>query len=359
MKKNLYKSIILSVAVLGLGAQITSLTTVKADEVAVESSESKSGESGDSKPSVVTEDNGAGNNEQKPQGEEESQSEDATTKSEVEKNDNLNQDDKEPKDEINQPAVDISSQQKANNRTNVPEEGRPFVEFEPRKTGLLNTDDPAMKGDLMIPYAYHGNGAVYVLDENNQPIVDDGSETGYKQNRFEDIYAEHDDILKVTPGFTSKVYGVLYSHMNPTNKKEELIKNLSTEGAFYLEFRNHGYDSLGDLNTYVNLFNKCLDELNELNDDGTQVVKNVTHHSSSSNHHTVTESNNITQAIDLTIITNKQATLFTEKGDQVTNRGLHNKTIWKADKVSIINNQLMYRISPTEWVAAGDVNLLK
>lgn len=326
MKKDLYKSIILSVAVLGLGAQITNLTTVKADEVAVESSEQAKG--------TVENKNS-----------QESENPDKETKPEVSQ-------DQQPT------IIEKTEEAVPNKQVSDDKNALPLIDWETSEEKKLDNDQPetvesskvnsnetTYKTDVEVPYVIHDKDVV--LDEKNNLI---SAHERYDGNT-----------IVASAAYTGDVYHIYYDILenNKDTAKNQKLKNLTEEAMSFLKEDTYGYSNYSELVTYFIKFQAAYNKINSYNDDGTPVVKNVTHHSSSSNHHTVTESNNITQVIDLTIITNKQATLFTEKGDQVTNRGLYNKTIWKADKVSIINNQLMYRISPTEWVAAGDVNLLK
>lgn len=331
MKKSLYKSIILSVAVLGLSAQITSLTTVKADEVTVAKSEPVSSEPA-SKESTVSD------NKIIPQESENSKPENGASNIEVEQGQQSKKTEKDIASSTDKtlPLVDWETPEEKKLDNDQPE----TIE-----SSRINANETTYRTDVEVPYVEHDKGVI--LDENNNVI---------------DAHKIYDGNTITTSGeYTGDIYHIYYDVLGSKKDtvKNQKLKTLTEQAMYFLKSENYGYSNYSELVNYFIKYQVAYDRINSLNDDGTPVVNSTGHHSSSNNHRIVTEANGTNQVSSLTIITNKQATLFTEKGDKVTNRGLYNKTIWQADKVSIINNQLMYRISPTEWVSAGDVNLLK
>ncbi|MFC6177393.1 SLAP domain-containing protein [Companilactobacillus huachuanensis] len=259
----------------------------------------------------------------------------------------------------------VNSQQIATNRINKTKDGIPYVEIRPTDEAIVkdpqrplsNVNDPAYEGELMVPYTYYGNGAVYVLDDNNQPIPDANSETGYQMRRSEDVYEKEIRITDVSSEFTGTVYGI--NEGTQTTKKEKMLAALKREGAFYMEFRNHGYSTKAELIAYQKAFENKLAEISNLNDDGTLVVKTpVTETTTVSHNHSSTAISNQTQndeKLPLVVVTIRQAQLYSTEGKTVTDRGLSDNTVWVIDKIAMINGQKMYRISANEWVAANDV----
>lgn len=61
------------------------------------------------------------------------------------------------------------------------------------------------------------------------------------------------------------------------------------------------------------------------------------------------------ESIDTAINTKTQASLFTAKGERVTDRALGAETAWRTDRSAMINDQKMYRVSTNEWVKAADI----
>lgn len=374
MKKFLYKSIILSAAILTMGVQTNSLikaqaatvtespTTISSsdDEVSVEKSipekESENGSVEGNKSDNSTEDITGGATELGESGDldEKDISVDANEDN-LEIGKEVSENEENGTKELTDAELDSENTiktQQATNRKNVSEDGNPFVEIKPITPNLGNTDDPAEHGDLMVPYVYHGNGAVYVLDENNQPIIDESSETGYKMRNDAEVYAKYPNFREVSAPFTDLVYSALYTDIKgetPT-KKEQLLKALGKEGAFFMEFRNHGYDTLDELISYKNDFTNVYNKIMALNDDGTTVIESTNH----GNSHSSTVKNNPAK-IDMFITTIRSAYLHMINGKLVTNRYLDNQTSWHVDKAAIINDQLMYRIFENEWVMASDV----
>lgn len=252
------------------------------------------------------------------------------------------------------------------NRTDL-EGDFPFVEIKPIKDGLANVNDPAIEGNgqLMVPYVYHGNGSVYVLDENNKPILDENDVTGYKRRSEGEIYIKMPKFRLVTAPFMDEVYGAAYYGADGENhtKKGDLIRALGREGAFYMQGRNHGYDTMEDLNKYVDDFMDLLGKINAYDDNGEPIkpVAPASHHSSSNQTliDLISELNDKgsknMEEVNMTVTANKKATLYTEKGDTVTNRGVQEDSTWHADKIATINGKKMYRITDTEWIADEDV----
>lgn len=362
MKKSLSKAIVLSAAILGF-AVTANKTTVKAAEV----TDDTPTETQSSVP--VTE-------------------EDSSTTDSIEDN-SSSEETTDSKDEVQTNDSNIISQQKATNRTNVVADGFPVVEIRPteeaiKANNLANVDDPASEGELLVPYTYHGNGSVYVLDENNQPILDPNDETGYKTRSENEIYAQDPDFRDVSAPFTGTVYGVIYGPVKDADNltvKEKMLKALGREGAFYMQGRNHGYSNSKELSIYRDAFLAKLAEINALNDDGTSkaVIETdpiietnpvteptTSNHGSSSNHantNATTGENNLVvnnndEEIDLNIKTIKSADLFTKDGKNVTDRGLANESIWHVNEVGIVNGEIMYRISDNEWVSSEDVQII-
>lgn len=326
MKKSLYKSIILSVAVLGLGAQITSLTTVKADEVPVAKSEPASKESTVSDNKTISQES------------ENSKPEKVVSNVEAEQGQPSKETEKDIASSTDKtlPLVDWETPEEKKLDNDQPE----TIE-----SSRINANETTYRTDVEVPYVEHDKSVI--LDEKNNVI---------------DAHKIYDGNTITTSGeYTGDIYYIYYDVLGSKKDtvKNQKLKTLTEQAMYFLKSENYGYSNYSELVNYFIKYQAAYDRINSLNDDGTPVVNSTGHHSSSNNHRIVTEANGTDQVSSLTIITNKQATLFTEKGDKVTNRGLYNKTIWQADKVSIINNQLMYRISPTEWVSAGDVNLLK
>jgi len=344
MKKLLYSSIILGAGLFAFGIQGNNVLTVKAEDVVSaepvnEPASEKINES--SEPEQVTINH---------QEQQENQVVSKDDDSEAIKKDTVS------------PVTVLDS--KTGNRINVSDGENPLVQVRPtdekiKQLDLKNVEDPANDGDLLVPYTYHGNGAVYVLDDNGQPIPDSDSLTGYKVNRSEDIYIKEDKITDVSSEFTGEVYGVI-DDKTPVTKKEKMLAALKREGAFYMEFRNHGYSTKAELVAYKKAFENKLGEIQALNDDGTPVVKTpVTETTTvSHSHHTSTKTQSNVQdneALPLVVIAIRQAQLYTSDGKSVTDRGLSDSSVWMVDKVATINGQKMYRISANEWVAANDV----
>ena len=61
------------------------------------------------------------------------------------------------------------------------------------------------------------------------------------------------------------------------------------------------------------------------------------------------------EILDMNVTTNKQATLFTDDGKVVKNRGLMDQTDWHINRSAMINGQKMYHVGADEWVLADDV----
>lgn len=61
------------------------------------------------------------------------------------------------------------------------------------------------------------------------------------------------------------------------------------------------------------------------------------------------------ETINTTVRTKVQAGLYTADGKKVTNRALAGNSDWFTDKSATINGQKMYRVSTNEWVAASDL----
>ncbi|CAJ1182535.1 hypothetical protein [Companilactobacillus nantensis] len=365
MKKLLYSSIILGAGLFAFGIQGNNVLTVKAaDEVSAEGADSVSSDKIENHESVEKVDS---------QLVKEATTEDTNESSKEEPQEKSSQDSVPVSNDEENP---VNPQQVATNRINKTKDRIPYIEIRPTDEAiqkaveqdptkpLANVDDPAYEGDLLVPYTYYGNGAAYVLDSNGQPIADSNTETGYQENRFEDIYTEIDGIRNTSSDFTGIVYGVIGDE-EPTNKKEKMLKALKREGAFFMEYRNHGYSNLEELEMYVDAFKSKLKEIQSLNDDGTPVVKTpviettpITGTTTFSHHHSssTTQSNAQTNdKLPLVVVAIRQAKLYSADGTEVTDRGLSDASVWMVDKVSTINGQKMYRISANEWVAESDV----
>jgi len=335
MKKLLYSSVILGAAVFALGIQGNNALTVKAEDVvSAEPANEPASEKVEPKEDIDV------------PVEEKS---DVPSKIEVSQNNS----------DIDVDTVPALAP-KTGNRVNVSDGSNPLIYIKPREdkiAGLSNTEDPANKGDLMVPYTYHGNAAIFEI-EDGKIALDDSKETGYKERDFDDVYVNDPDIRSKSGAFTEIIYGI--SSGNQVTKKEKLIEALKQEAFFFMERRNHGYSNEAELNSYEDAFNKKLDEIKSLNDDGTPVVKTpVTETTTiSHSHHTSTKAQNHDQddeKLPLVIVATRQAQLYTADGQTVTDRGLSDSSVWMADKVATINGQKMYRISANEWVAASDV----
>lgn len=369
MKKSLLNSIILSAAALGLGMQVNHTVTVQADEV--DSSEQDTtdlenqneifteleGQTSDPETEEPDETVGEVSN---PQTSSEESNGEATT--EESKSDNESVIDKIDDKEVVTKTIEVS---KTHNRTNVSDGKTPFLTVKPLKE-VEHTDDPANYGDLLVPYVYHGNAAVFKLDENNQPILDATSSTGYAMKKFEDIYDPKEDLGTISGNYTGDIYSVTndINRENP-NKKEQMLLALENEGAFFMKFENHGYSNLADLETYMKNYKlEYANIINNYNDDGTiktPVIENqpvtvptkTTHiHSSTTTKATTTVSEDI---LNMTVTTIRQANLYTKDGKTVGNRGLVNNSTWRVKEIATINGQKMYRVSDNEWVADNDV----
>lgn len=247
MKKLLYSSIILGAGLFAFGIQGNNVLTVKAaEEVSAETTNNSTETTPE--PAVVKAD--------------ENQKEDVYSDN-PEKNSTV---------DINEiPTLDS----KTNNRDNISDGTNPLIQINPREDkidGLSNVDDPASKGDLMVPYVYHGNAAVYKTNDGKL-IPDDKSDTGYVMNDFSDIYTNEDANLRGNTGtFTDGIYGI--DSGNQETKKGKMIEALKKEAFFFMEFRNHGYSTTSEFNTYKDAFDTKLAELQALNDDGTTSSKN-------------------------------------------------------------------------------------
>lgn len=369
MKKLLYSSIILGAGLFAFGIQGNNVLTVKAaDEVSAEGADGVSSDKTENHESVEKVDS-------------QLVKEDTNESSKEESQEKFSQDSVLVSNDEENP---VNPQQVATNRINKTKDGIPYIEIRPTDEAiqkaveqdpnkpLANVDDPAYEGDLLVPYTYHGNGAVYILDENGQPkpIASKDNDnsigpwTGYEIRKDRDVYKnEPEDIFNVSGEFTGIVYGI-----NPgkeISKKEKLLASLKREGAFFMQYRNYGYSTFDELNTYIDAFNAKLSEIKALNDDGTPVVKTpviettpitgtttVSHHHSSSTTQSHAQAN---EKLPLVVVAIRQAKLYSADGTEVTDRGLSDASVWMVDKVSTINGQKMYRISANEWVAESDV----
>lgn len=395
MKKSLSKAIFFSAAILGLGVQVNNLTTVHAagegqqetkssessvqqsdEPKAVVSSPTNEGQdvdgSNDAEDSNNTGDSNKAEQPENSQGSEESS--DTGVIENIKDPEAKNQEDNNKLEESDQPqSVDpeeltddltvITPEKitpvvvsKTNNRTNVSEDGKIYLEIKPLKP-VEHTDDPAQYGNLFVPYVYHGNSSVYELDENNNPIEDPTSDTGYKMKSFADIYGkdyvEATNLGTIAGNYTGTIYSATngFDANNPVNKKQEMLVALQNEGAFFMKTENHGYDSLEDLETYIKNYQIAYENIiSKYNDDGT-----LRQTGSSNNHNSVNIESSNSENLELTVTTIKQATLYTLEGEVVGNRALIKDSTWRVDKVAMINGQKMYRVTPTEWVSAKDV----
>lgn len=360
MKKLLYSSIILGAGLFAFGIQGNNVLTVKAaDEVSAETP----GDKADTTESPATE-----------------IKTDSKSVEEPKDKGNVADDSNDSPDNtpVQEQVVDLAQVEgEPTNRNDIKEDNVPFVEIKPteeaiKKNNLQNTDDPAKEGKLLVPYDYHGNGAVYVLDENGQPKPlpsekSDDKWTGYEVRTSQEVYKDSPDYLKESESFTGEVYSIYgdFGNLNNSSRKYQLLAALLKEGSFFMEFRNHGYSNTEELVKYRTAFKTKHDEIMALNDDGTPVVKTpvvettpitgtttVSHHHSSS----TTQSNAQTNdKLPLVVVAIRQAKLYSADGTEVTDRGLSDASVWMVDKVSTINGQKMYRISADEWVAASDV----
>lgn len=380
MKKSILNSIILSAAILGLGVQANHATTVHAEEnnaseeTAGSVSKTDTGTSAESKESSQESNNESSSSEGNSQ--ETSDSNESNLQTHVnydvpdvtvDTSDVVIREEDQDKGIEKTPIIDVAKDQKATNRDMV--DGA--VEIRPTESALnkypdkrFNYHDPADDGDLMVPYTYHGNGAIFELDpETHQLIVDEGSVTGYKQISARDVYG--DDLTDLSDSFTGLVYDVYYSHNGENQtEKDKLLQALGKEGTFFMEFYNHGYNSRNDLSNYIDAFDKKKAELEALGDDGKPVVEDQpittttptkSHSHRSSSTESTSSNNNNTDPVDLTITTIRQANLYTKDGKFVGNRGLTNDSTWRVQETALINGQKMYRVTANEWVAAKDV----
>lgn len=351
MKKLLYSSIILGAAVFAFGIQGNNVLTVKAEDVvSTESVNEPASEKVEPKENIESdkkvEEQGVNSDNTNALGEEKPDDPSKTGTAEESSGIDVN-------------TIPVLAP-KTGNRINVSDGSNPLIYIKPREdkiAGLSNTEDPANKGDLMVPYTYHGNAAIFEI-EDGKIVLDDRSETGYKEREFDDVYVNDPDIRSNSGKFTEDIYGV--SSGNQATKKEKLIEALKQEAFFFMERRNHGYSNEAELNSYKDAFNKKLGEIQALNDDGTPVVKTpVTGTTTvSHSHHTSTRTQSNVQdneTLPLVVVAIRQAKLYTTDGRAVTDRGLSDSSVWMVDKVATINGQKMYRISADEWVAANDV----
>lgn len=372
------KTLILSIATVALGVQMANTVTTKADDVETETSQTSveeikneadqlnqaANDEETSEPAAV--------NEEDSQVVEESESEQTT-------------DNQEKDQALEEPAVEQSQDGTTTDKdtpeddAEVENDGISVKTIKPKTPNMDNSVNPADEGPLLIPYKVYSNEIVYVLDpETNQPIedADDHSKTGYKTNGLDVVYGdEASEIDAISGDFTNEVYsnGGEWGWQEATPKNLK-IRALVREAEYFMEFRNHGYSNLAELNDYMTKYRELYNQFIAENDDGTPIVpvddtKTTNHESDhtstpvtpvdeskTANHgsKTVIEGNN-SETIDLTITTIRQATLYTENGDVVGNRALVKDSTWRVDKVAMINGQKMYRVTPTEWVSAKDV----
>lgn len=133
----------------------------------------------------------------------------------------------------------------------------------------------------------------------------------------------------------------------PQTAKTEKMLELVKQAADFLNPDNGlHYGSRAEVEDFFSKFYADYANLETYTDDGKLVVK-ITHHSNGRR--------DIAKAIDLNIVTIKQARLFTRDGQEITDRNLSNNSSWHVDMIKIINGQKMYRVSDTEWVAIDDV----
>ncbi|WP_057879950.1 hypothetical protein [Companilactobacillus kimchiensis] len=396
MKKSLYTSIILGVAILGLGTQITSLTTVRAAEevnesqsqkvvseakgnaevsdvnvvsTPVESSEEKSDDTESQEEPQATE------SQEEPQATESQEEPQATETIETtkinEKDVSIDEerfDDKASKEKQEKISdVNVYGQAKDDSgNTSQPRTETKIIKVRPLNIKLANIDDPSDKGDLLVPYKIRGNSAVYVLDENNNPIEDSSNETGYKMRFSGDVYKD-DNLHNISDPYMGEIYSAGGDlEKAPQTSKVKKLLSLVKEAKFFMEFRNYGYSNAAELTQYINDYHDVYARLNALGDDGNPISKPVKESVNDSvnivtpiKSNTTTKSNRHnsykTVINNLTITTIRRAQLFTEDGKLVNDRCLENNSTWQADKILTINGQKMYRITPTEWVKASDV----
>lgn len=217
-----------------------------------------------------------------------------------------------------------------------------------------NGNDKELVTDVMIPHIKHDAKQVQIVDA-------DGNLTGTVPAH--EIY--DGNTVQAASGYTDDIYSIRYGVLNvenPTPKVAKLI--LLTEQAMtYLKPENYGYANILELNDYFQKYQNLYDTINAYDDNGEPIkpVAPASHHSSSNQTliDSISELNNKgsknMEEVNMTVTANKKATLYTEKGDAVTNRGVQEDSTWHVDKIATINGKKMYRITDTEWIADEDV----
>ena len=386
MKKSLYVSITLGLTVLSLGAQIGNVTTVLADEVTQETTETTETITTDdheetSEVSVQDNDAESENKEADESIESGDNSVDDNVNSDADIADNsgngLKGESSEDVVEAEKDVIDSETDLKETESMtddltkDISEEKISDTErIKPLKNAdQVVYDNPADHGELWVSYPVRSNKAVYVLDDNGNPIEDVNSDSGYVVKPNTDVY--DGETIVASGHLTDNIYylgGTLDDEIRQqgsmTNKQGYLV-SLVNEAKYFLKFENYAYANLDELETYFTKFRETYDMINSAyNDDGTLIapvtpvipeVEPIESHSHSNGSHSSGVKSTTNENVDMTVIAIKRANLYRLNGDLVTHRGIELASSWHIDKQATINGQLMYRISNDEWVAASDV----
>ncbi|MFC6322201.1 SLAP domain-containing protein [Companilactobacillus baiquanensis] len=94
-------------------------------------------------------------------------------------------------------------------------------------------------------------------------------------------------------------------------------------------------------------------------DHQTYVINNTKHYRVSTNEFVNEKDVYVYTPIDAVVTTHagSYASLYTAKGDLVTNRSLSANSSWKTDSITNINGEQYYRVSTNEFVKAADVDI--